>query len=174
MSRTDISSIVSPKQTLWSWILESKPLSSDSNAPGFTDALTKEHISFKSLKDYATTLSSALVTNYNINENDTVVVFAKNSIWYPVATLAAARVGAVACGISPEYTNDECCYSLKTSKAKVIFATVDNFDIASAAAKKAGLRQRMSCCSKVPGKASRASKVYSKAQRLSPRHLPSK
>ncbi|CVL13483.1 hypothetical protein FPRO06_07815 [Fusarium proliferatum] len=129
----------SPKQTLWSWLLESKPLSSDSNAPGFIDALTKEHISFKSLKDYATTLSSALVTNYNISENDTVVVFAKNSIWYPVATLAAARVGAVACGISPEYTDDECCYSLKTSKAKVIFATVDNFDIASAAAKKAGI-----------------------------------
>ncbi|KAG4262338.1 hypothetical protein FPRO04_12875 [Fusarium proliferatum] len=129
----------SPKQTLWSWLLESKPLSSDSNAPGFTDALTKEHISFESLKDYATTLSSALVTNYNISENDTVVVFAKNSIWYPVATLAAVRVGAVACGISPEYTVDECYYSLKTSKAKVIFATVDNFDTASAAAKKAGI-----------------------------------
>ncbi|KAF5627565.1 4-coumarate ligase-like 7 [Fusarium sp. NRRL 25303] len=129
----------SPKQTLWSWLLESKPLSPDSNAPGFTDALIKEHISFQSLKDYATTLSSALVTNYNLRQNDTVVVFAKNSIWYPVATLAAIRVGAVACGISPEYTVDECYYSLKTSKAKVVFATVDNFEIASTAAKKAGI-----------------------------------
>ncbi|KAI1027593.1 hypothetical protein LB504_011698 [Fusarium proliferatum] len=129
----------SPKQTLWSWLLESKPLSSDSSAPGFTDALTKEHISFQSLKDYATTLSSALVTKYGLGQNDTVVVFAKNSIWYPVATLAAIRVGAVACGISPSYTVDECYYSLKTSKAKVIFATVDNFETASAAAKKAGI-----------------------------------
>ncbi|KAF4502465.1 phenylacetyl- ligase [Fusarium agapanthi] len=129
----------SPKQTLWSWLLESKPLFSDRNAPGFTDAITKEHISFQSLKDYATTLSSALVTNYNLGQNDTVVVFAKNSIWYPVATLAAVRVGAVACGVSPEYTVDEFYYSLKISKAKVIFATVDNFDIARAGAKKAGI-----------------------------------
>ncbi|KAI1010025.1 hypothetical protein LB503_011468 [Fusarium chuoi] len=136
---TNVCSVVPSKQTLWSWLLESKPLSSDSNAPGFTDALTKEHISFQSLKDYATTLSSALVTNYNLSQNDTVVVFGKNSIWYPVATLAAVRVGAVACGISPEYTVDECYYSLKTSKAKVIFATVDNLGTASPAAKKAGI-----------------------------------
>ncbi|KAF5589838.1 phenylacetyl ligase [Fusarium subglutinans] len=129
----------SPKQTVWSWLLESKPLSSDRNAPGFTDAITKEHISFQSLKDYAITLSSALVTNYNLGENNTVVVFAKNSIWYPVATLAAVRVGAVACGVSPEYTIDEFYYSLKTSKAKVIFATADNFDVARAGAKKAGI-----------------------------------
>ncbi|KAF5977537.1 hypothetical protein FBULB1_6469 [Fusarium bulbicola] len=129
----------SPKQTVWSWLLESKPLSSDRNAPGFTDAITKEHISFQSLKDFAITLSSALVTNYNLGENNTVVVFAKNSIWYPVATLAAVRVGAVACGVSPEYTVDEFYYSLKTSKAKIIFATADNFDIARAAAKKAGI-----------------------------------
>ncbi|KAF5634279.1 phenylacetyl ligase [Fusarium sp. NRRL 52700] len=129
----------SPKQTLWSWLLESKPLSSDSNVPGFTDAITKEHITFQCLKEYATTLSSALVINYRLRQNDTVVVFAKNSIWYPVATLAAVRVGAVACGVSPEYTVDELYYSLKTSKAKVIFATVDNFDIASIAAKKAGI-----------------------------------
>ncbi|PNP78974.1 hypothetical protein FNYG_07839 [Fusarium nygamai] len=129
----------SPKLTLWSWLLESKSLSSDSNAPGFTDAITKEHITFQSLKHYATTLSSALVTNYDLGPNDTVIVFAKNSIWYPVATLAAIRIGAVACGVSPEYTVDEFYYSLKTSKAKVIFATVDNFDIAIAAAKKAGI-----------------------------------
>ncbi|KAG9500583.1 hypothetical protein J7337_009065 [Fusarium musae] len=127
------------QQTLWSWLLESKPLSSDRNAPGFTDAITKEHITFQSLKDYATTLSSALVTSYRIRQNDTVIIFAKNSIWYSVATLAAVRVGAVACGVSPEYTVDEFYYSLKTSKAKVIFATTDNFDIASAAAKKAGI-----------------------------------
>ncbi|KAF5548878.1 phenylacetyl ligase [Fusarium mexicanum] len=131
--------LFSPKQTVWSWVLESKPLSSDQNAPGFTDAITKEHISFQSLKDYATTLSSALVTNYNLGQNDTVVVFAKNSIWYPVATLAAVRVGAVACGVSPEYTVDEFYYSLKTSKAKIIFTTADDFDIASSAAKKAGI-----------------------------------
>ncbi|KAF5695338.1 phenylacetyl ligase [Fusarium denticulatum] len=129
----------SPQLTVWSWLLESKPLSSDRNAPGFTDAITKEHITFQSLKNHATTLSSALVTNYNIGQNDTVVVFAKNSIWYPVATLAAVRIGAVACGVSPEYTVDEFYYSLKTSKAKAIFATIDNFDIASAAAKKAGI-----------------------------------
>ncbi|ENH73569.1 4-coumarate--CoA ligase-like 7 [Fusarium oxysporum f. sp. cubense race 1] len=129
----------SPKQTLWSWLLESKPLASDSNAPGFTDAITKKHLTYQTLKDYATTLSSILVSRYGLKEKNTTIVYGKNSIWYPVATLAAIRVGAVACGVSPDYTVDELSYSLKTSKAKVVFATVENLDRAQAAAAKVGI-----------------------------------
>ncbi|KAG5806501.1 hypothetical protein H9Q74_007366 [Fusarium xylarioides] len=135
------------KQTLWSWLLESKALSFDSNAQGFTDAISQKHITFQSLKDHATTLSSALVTNYNLARNDTVIVFAKNSIWYPVATLAAVRVGAVACGVSPEYAVDEFYYSLKTMLQP----------------ERPGFRWRMFFCLRVPGKVSQASKRYSKA-----------
>ncbi|KAK2130593.1 hypothetical protein NOF04DRAFT_1342636 [Fusarium oxysporum II5] len=109
------------------------------NAPGFTDAITKKHLTYQTLKDYATTLSSILVSRYGLKEKDTTIVNGKNSIWYPVATLAAIRVGAVACGVSPDYTVDELSYSLKTSKAKVIFATVENLDRAQAAAAKVGI-----------------------------------
>ncbi|CAG7561829.1 unnamed protein product [Fusarium equiseti] len=126
----------SPKQTLWSWVLESKTLSSEPNASGFTDVITKKHISYRTVKVYATSLSSVLVTKYGLQQNDTVIVYGKNSIWYPIATLATIRVGAVACGVSPEYTVDELTYSLKTSKAKIVFATVDNIDKAHAAAAK--------------------------------------
>lgn len=66
-------------------------------------------------------------------------MFAKNSIWYPVATLAAVRVGAVACGVSPEYTVDELSYSLKTSRAKIIFTTVDGLEKANTAAARVGI-----------------------------------
>ncbi|KAF4970043.1 hypothetical protein FSARC_2860 [Fusarium sarcochroum] len=129
----------SPKQTLWSWLLEYKRLAPESDAQGFTDAITKKHITHQTLKDYATTLSSVLVTQYGLGQNDTVIVYGRNSIWYPVATLAAVRVGAVACGVSPDYTVDELSYSLKISKSKLIFATVDNLDKAHDAAAKVGI-----------------------------------
>ncbi|KAJ4252318.1 hypothetical protein NW762_010915 [Fusarium torreyae] len=129
----------SPNQTLWSWLLESKRLASESNAPGFTDAITKKHMTYQTLKEYATTLSSVLVSQYGLGQNETVLVYGRNSIWYPVATLAAVRVGAIACGVSPDYTVDELSYSLKTSKAKVIFATLDNLDKAHDAAAKVGI-----------------------------------
>ncbi|KAJ4244249.1 hypothetical protein NW757_010606 [Fusarium falciforme] len=130
-----------PKQTLWSWLLESKSLTPEANGPGFTDAITQEHISYQRLKDHATTLSSALVTAHGLGENDVVVVFGRNSIWYPVATLAAVRVGAVACGVSPDYTIHELSYSLRTSKAKIIFATTETLERANVAAARVGIAQ---------------------------------
>ncbi|GKU10524.1 unnamed protein product, partial [Fusarium langsethiae] len=131
----------SPKQTLWSWLFDSKTFASGDGAPGFTDAITKKHISYGLLRDYATLLSSVLVAQYGLKQNDTVIVYGKNSIWWPVATLATIRVGGVACGVSPEYTVDELAYSLKTSKSKIMFATVDNIDNAHAAAAKVGMPQ---------------------------------
>ncbi|RGP68585.1 4-coumarate-- ligaselike 7 [Fusarium sporotrichioides] len=129
------------KQTLWSWLFDSKTFASGDDAPGFTDAITKKHISYGLLRDYATLLSSVLVAQYGLKQNDTVIVYGKNSIWWPVTTLATIRVGGVACGVSPEYTVDELAYSLKTSKSKIMFATVDNIDNAHAAAANVGIPQ---------------------------------
>lgn len=56
-------------------------------------------------------------------EGDVIAIYCKNSIWYPVVALSAVRVGAVACGVSPEYNTDELTSSLKLTKAKFIFTT---------------------------------------------------
>lgn len=58
-----------------------------------------------------------------------------------MVTLSAVRVGAVACGVSPEYTVDELSFSLKLSKTKVVFTTEELLDKATAAADKLGLER---------------------------------
>ncbi|KAH6996014.1 CoA ligase [Ilyonectria sp. MPI-CAGE-AT-0026] len=124
--------------SLWSWLFDS-PHSRFSELPqdsiqGFTDVFTKKHLSFYDLKSHATHLSTALKSFHNLQEGDVAIVYGRNSIWYPVATLSVARIGAIACGVSPEYNVEELSHSLRVSGAKIIFTTPDLADTAYAAA----------------------------------------
>lgn len=53
--------------------------------------------------------------------------------------LSAARIGAMGCGVSPDYSADELAYALRASKSKIILATTENVDKAYTAADKAGV-----------------------------------
>ncbi|KAH7127309.1 CoA ligase [Dactylonectria macrodidyma] len=136
---------VPPDQSLWDRLFESIESAicktSQSEVQGFTDAITQESISYLDLRRHATALSTALSIYHDIQHGDVVIVCGRNSIWYPVATLSAVRLGAIACGVSPEYTEDELAFSLRVSKAKVIFATTDTLSKAYAAALKVGLKK---------------------------------
>lgn len=109
---------------------------------GFTDASSGQHITFADLKNYTTYLSSALAASHGLAEGDVVVVYSKNTVWYPVVTLSAVRVGAVACGVSPEYNEEELTSSLNLTKAKFIFTTRSNEERARLAAAKAGIPRK--------------------------------
>ncbi|KAI9150801.1 CoA ligase [Paramyrothecium foliicola] len=130
---------------IWSWLFDSKLSPLVRNAAdqinGFTDAVTKEHIGFDELKTHTTHVSTALVKKHGLAEGDVAIVFSRNSVWYPVAYLSVVRVGAIACGVSPDYSVDELTYSLKLSKAKFIFTTEEGLDRAYAAAANAGISQ---------------------------------
>ncbi|KAH6869045.1 CoA ligase [Thelonectria olida] len=130
-------------QSLWHWLFESKQSSicttPQAKVQGFTDAVTKQHLSYLDLKHHSTALSHALAAYHGVQDGDVVIVFAKNSVWYPVATLSAVRMGAIACGVSPEYTVEELAYSLNVSKSKIIFASSETLDKAHAAAAKSGV-----------------------------------
>lgn len=129
--------------SLWSWLFESSYSCLSKTAPyevqGFTDVITKRHVSFNDLKRYTTYISTALTALHGLREGDVIIVFGKNSIWYPVATLAAVRVGAIACGVSPDYTVEELSFSLQLSKAKFILTTAHAAEKACTAAIKCGL-----------------------------------
>jgi 4-coumarate--CoA ligase len=131
---------------VWTWLFDS-PHSPLARLPaaeirGFTDAITKQHISYADVKRYTTWVSTALVNDYGLREGDIAIVFSRNTIWYPVAALANARVGAVACGVSPEYSVEELTYSLKLSKAKFVYTTEEGLERAYAAATNAGVPHR--------------------------------
>lgn len=53
--------------------------------------------------------------------------------------LSAMRVGIIACGVSPDYNDEELAYAVGTSKAKLIVTTPDRADKARQAALKVGL-----------------------------------
>lgn len=119
-----------PKEmTLWAWLFDpqrfrfNESSKVDIHIRGFTDVDTKETINYATLKEMATHLSTELVTNYGLSEGDVVIVYSKNSIWYPVVTISAVRVGAIVCGVSPEYSIEELTFALNESKGKFIVTT---------------------------------------------------
>lgn len=73
-----------------------------------TDAETGEHLSFAELRRRAFTLARELHEVHGVDRGDVVLVFAPNSIHYPVVFLAAALLGASMTGVNPEFTAGEC------------------------------------------------------------------
>lgn len=128
-------------QTLWHWLFESGEAYHPGRTPrcGFTDVATRQHVGFGELKEYTTHLSSTLVKHYGLQEGDVIAIYSKNSICFPIAALAAVRVGAIAYGASPDYNVEEFAYTLSLSKAKFVFAGPEIIENAYAAAAEAGI-----------------------------------
>ncbi|RFU30494.1 hypothetical protein B7463_g5861, partial [Scytalidium lignicola] len=132
--------------TTWQWLFDS-PASPLARFPkhelrGFTNAATKERISYADVKTYTTWLSTALVKRYGLKSGETVALFSPNTIWYPVAMLGVNRVGGVVSGASPAYNVEEMTYALKVAKAKFLMTVPGSMDVAAAAAKAAGLDKK--------------------------------
>jgi len=98
---------VPPHLPIWTWLFDSEysPLRKyDSrDIKGFTNAITKEHLSFADIKAHSTHLSTALRLNYGLQEGETVSLFSPNTVWYPVAMFGTLRAGGVVSGASPAY-----------------------------------------------------------------------
>ena len=94
---TDLEGSVPTDLTIWDWLFDSpfSPLRnhSGSSLRGYTNAMTKERISYAEVEKYTTYLSTALVKDHGLKEGDTVALFSPNTIWYPVAMLGTLRAG---------------------------------------------------------------------------------
>lgn len=136
-----LTSTVPTDISLWTWLFDSphsKLQTPDGDTSrGFTNVDTGEHIDYREIKHLTTQLSTAFFTQCGLEPGDAIIVFSKNTVWYPVAMLSAMRVGIIACGVSPDYNDDELAYAVKTSKAKLIVTTPDRADKARLAARKA-------------------------------------
>jgi 4-coumarate--CoA ligase len=159
---------VPQRVTVWDWLFDSEfsPLArfAPSELRGYTNAVTKERVDWAQVKEYSTYISTALVKKYGLKEGQTVSLFSQNSIWYPVVMLGALRageflfgicvykrgrvewktglmrrVGAKISGASPAYNVDEMAYALKTADAKFLMTAPGSMEVATGAAKEAGL-----------------------------------
>lgn len=128
---------------VWTWLFDSKysPLNNfpASEIKGYTNAITKEHLSYADAKTHTTHLSTALVKKYGLQQGQTVALFSPNSVWYPVAMLGTLRAGGVVSGASPAYNTEEMTYALKTADAKFLMTMPGSMEVAAAAAKNAGI-----------------------------------
>jgi 4-coumarate--CoA ligase len=129
--------------TTWQWLFNSKhsPLTRfrSHEIKSFTNAQTKENLSYHDIKNNATYLSTALVKNYGFQEGEIVSLFSPNNVWYPVAMHGAARVGGIVSGASPAYNVEEMTYALKTASAKFLMTVPGSMAIAAVAAEAAGI-----------------------------------
>lgn len=92
---------------IWTWLFDSEysPLRKydSSQIKGFTNAATKEHLSFADVKTHSIHLSTALRKDYGLQEGETVSLFSPNTVWYTVAMFGTLRAGGVISGASPAY-----------------------------------------------------------------------
>ena len=94
--------------TIWEWLYGDEsgysPLNKfpEEELAGYVDATTKERLTWKEVKAAATYISTALVKKYGFKPNETLSLFSRNTIWYPVALFAGVRIGRFS-GPSPRW-----------------------------------------------------------------------
>lgn len=130
--------------TIWEWLFEGSeysPLSrfAEKDLAGYVDAVTKERVSWKQVKENATYISTALVRRYGFQPGETISLFSRNTIWYPVTLVAGVRVGGMVSGASPAYNVEEMTYALKMANSKFLATHPASIGVAAQAAKNAGI-----------------------------------
>ncbi|KAI2632897.1 acetyl-CoA synthetase-like protein [Xylaria nigripes] len=134
--------------TIWECLFEKgsehSPLNKypEQQLAGYMDAVTKERVSWKQVKEAATYISTALVREHGLKAGDTVSLFSRNTIWYPVMLFASMRVGAVVSGASPAYNVEEMTYALRTANAKFLATHPASISVATQAASNVGIPKK--------------------------------
>ena len=133
--------------TTWQWLFEHPTYSPIHRYPedklaGYHNAVTKETLNWKQVKEVATYLSTALVKGHGLKEGDTVALFSQNTVWYPIAMHATMRVGGKISGASPAYNVEEMTYALQKGEAKFLMTHPNSMEVATKAAEKAGVPRK--------------------------------
>nr|UIP35215.1 4-coumarate-CoA ligase 3 [Leucojum aestivum] len=101
------------------------------------DAVTGDSLSFAQLRSTVSSLAAALSAEFRIKKGDVILIFAPNSILFPVSFLSILALGAVATTVNPLYTVAELSKQIKDSSPKLIitvqslFEKVRGFDVAT-------------------------------------------
>lgn len=80
-----------------------------------------------------------MVRNYGLEPQQTLSLFSRNTIWYPVTLFAAVRAGAIVSGASPAYNVEEMTYALRTARARFIATHPTSIGVAAEAAANVGI-----------------------------------
>lgn len=101
--------------------------SSYPNKPALIDAETSETLTFSQLKSTIAKVSQGLLS-LGITKNDVVLLFAPNSIRYPICFLSIVAIGAIASTTNPLYTTQELAKQVKDSNPKLVITVSELLD----------------------------------------------
>ncbi|KAK8683627.1 hypothetical protein V6N13_039681 [Hibiscus sabdariffa] len=91
------------------------------------DADSGETLTFSQLKSTVIKLSHAFL-NLGVGKNDRVLIFAPNSIRFPLSFFAVTAIGAIATTANPVFTVNELSKQLKDANPKLIVTVPELFD----------------------------------------------
>ncbi|CAL9776383.1 unnamed protein product [Musa acuminata subsp. burmannicoides] len=84
------------------------------------DADTGDALSFADLRSSVLSAAASLSSLFGLRKGDVVLIFAPNSVHFPVAFLAALSLGAIATTVNPLYTVPELTRQARDARAKVV------------------------------------------------------
>ncbi|GMN39223.1 hypothetical protein TIFTF001_008452 [Ficus carica] len=87
-----------------------------------------ETLTFLQLKTLVSNLSHALRNSLRIEKNDVVLIFAPNSIRYPICFLAIAALGAITTTCNPAYTVFELSKQVKDCNPKLVITVPELYE----------------------------------------------
>ncbi|KAB2038695.1 hypothetical protein ES319_D03G161200v1 [Gossypium barbadense] len=95
--------------------------------PALIDADSGETLTFSQLKSTVIKLSHGFL-KLGINKSDRVLIFAPNSVQFPLCFFAITAIGAIATTANPNYTVNELSKQLKDSNPKLVVTVPELFD----------------------------------------------
>ncbi|KAL0436391.1 UNVERIFIED_CONTAM: 4-coumarate--CoA ligase-like 7 [Sesamum radiatum] len=98
--------------------------SSFADKPALIDSHTGKTLTFAQFKSMVSRVSHGLL-QLGIKKNDVVLIYAPNSIQYPLCFFGIVAIGAVATTVNPIYTVSELSKQVQDSKAKLIVTVED-------------------------------------------------
>ncbi|TQE07307.1 hypothetical protein C1H46_007129 [Malus baccata] len=101
--------------------------SSYSHKPALIDGESSETLSFSQFKSKVIQVSHGLI-NLGIKKNDVVLIFAPNSIQFPICLLGIIASGAIATTSNPLYTVSELSKQVRDSNPKLVITVPELWD----------------------------------------------
>ncbi|XVF55515.1 hypothetical protein PTKIN_Ptkin06aG0042300 [Pterospermum kingtungense] len=115
-----------PDLSLTSFIFQST--SSIPHHTALIDSNSYETLTFLQLKAHVSSLAHALNQHFHISKNDVVLIFAPNSIRFPISFLAVVTLGAIATTANPSFTFYEISRQVKDCNPKLIITVPELYN----------------------------------------------
>ncbi|KAF9596366.1 hypothetical protein IFM89_009714, partial [Coptis chinensis] len=98
-----------------------------SDTPALIDSDTSQTLTFTQLKSTVAKLAHSFL-QLGIKKGDVVLIFAPNSIQFPLTFLAVVSIGAIATTVNPLYTVHELAKQVKDSNPKLVITVSELWD----------------------------------------------